>query len=113
MDHNQFQLMDDLVTPFKKFIKQIDPELADKRLNNFKKVDKTEANITKGGKKNFLQRRQEIKRDEGKIRYPENPKYNYMITTYDAVDIHLNLFDQSSVEYDRNCKRGSFEIKFD
>lgn len=35
------------------------------------------------------------------------------MTTHDAVDIHLNLFDQSSVEYDRNCKRGSFEIKFD
>ena len=40
-----------------------------------------------------MKERQEIKRDEGKIRYPENPNYKYMITTYDAMDIHVNLFD--------------------
>lgn len=39
MDHNEFKLMDDLVTPFKRFIKQIDPELANKRLQNVEKKE--------------------------------------------------------------------------
>ena len=50
MDHNEFKLMEDLVTPFKKFIKQIDPELANKRLADAdlkKSTETQDANITK------------------------------------------------------------------
>lgn len=60
-----------------------------------------------------LQKREELKRDQGTVRHPENPNYKFLITTHEALDIHVNLFDQSSVEYDRTCKRGTFEIKFD
>lgn len=58
-------------------------------------------------------KKEELKRDQGSVRHPENPNYKFLVTTHDTVDIHVNLFDQSSVEYDRTCKRGSFEIKFD
>lgn len=44
---------------------------------------------------------------------PENSKLKYLITTHENLDIHCNLFDQSCVEYARDCTKGNFEIKFD